>query len=80
MKIHGNVVNVPANVATTVRMLPRLPNQTATIKLNLKRNLQYKSSAMSLNVRPDKVVQAANWLITNTVISGVLPARRITRT
>ena len=47
LKIHGNIVNVPADVAHTVTMLPRL------------HKLQYKSSALSLNVRPDKVVQAA---------------------
>lgn len=28
--------------------------------------MQYKSSALSLNIRPHKVVQAANWLINNS--------------
>ena len=59
-KISGNIVNVPADITTTASMLPRLPNETATIKVNLKRKLQYKSSALSLNVRPHKVMQAAN--------------------
>ena len=59
LKIHGNIVNVPADVTHTVTMLPQLHSQTATIKVNLKHKLQYKSSALSLNVRPDKVVQAA---------------------
>ena len=66
LKIHGNVVNVPAEVSDTVNMLPRLPNDTGTIKVNLKRKLQYKSSALSLNIRPHQVVQAANWLINNS--------------
>ena len=66
LKIHGNVVNVPAEVSDTVNMLPRLPNDTGTVKVNLKRKLQYKSSALSLNIRPHKVVQAANWLINNS--------------
>ena len=65
-KIHGNVLNVPAEVSDTVNMLPRLPSETGTIKLNLKRRLQYKSSALSLNVRPYKVVQAANWVISHS--------------
>ena len=30
------------------------------------RRLQYKSSALSLNIRPHKVVKAANWLISNS--------------
>ncbi|XP_048585314.1 uncharacterized protein LOC125568046 [Nematostella vectensis] len=66
LKIHGNIVNVPADVTNTVNILPRLQNQTATIKVNLKRMLKCKSSALSLNVRPYKVLQAANWLITHS--------------
>ena len=45
-------------------MLPRLAdNDTCTIKVQLKRRLQYKSSALSLNIRPNKVMQAAAWLV-----------------
>jgi hypothetical protein len=65
LKINGNIVNVPADVANTVNMLPRLPNETSTIKVNLKRKLQYKSSALSLNVRPNKVAEAGRWLVNN---------------
>ena len=35
LKINGNIVNVPADVANTVSMLPRLPSETSTIKVNL---------------------------------------------
>ena len=66
LKIHGNVVNVPADVTDTVNMLPRLACQDGTIKVNLKRKLPYKSSALSLNIRPHKVVQAADWLMRNS--------------
>ena len=66
LKIHGHDVNVPADVSNTVRMLPRLQSQTATIKINLKRKLQYNSSALSLYVRTYKVVEAADWLINNS--------------
>ena len=66
LKINGNIVNVPADITNTVSMLPRLPDETGTIKVNLKRRLQYQSSALSLNVRPHKVVQAANWLVENS--------------
>ena len=65
LKINENIVNVPADIANTVSMLPRLPNETGTIKVNLKRRLQYKSSALSLNVRPQKVAEAAKWLVNN---------------
>ena len=64
-KISGNIVNVPADVTNTVNTLPRLRQETGTIKVQLKRRLQYKSSALSLNVRPYKVFQAAAWLTSN---------------
>jgi hypothetical protein len=63
LKITGNVVNVPADVNNTVNMLPRLPHETGTIKVQLKWRLQYKSSALSLSIRPHKVMQAAAWLV-----------------
>ena len=68
LKINGNVVNVPADVINTVNLLSRLPEQSGTIKVQLKRRLQYKSSALSLNIRPDKVLQAANWLASNSTL------------
>lgn len=61
LKIHGNIVNVPADVTNTISILPQLQSQTSTIKINLKRKLQYKSSAMSY-----KVVEAAKWNISNS--------------
>ena len=64
-KITGNIVNFSADVTSTVSMLPRLPNETSTIKVNLKRRLQYKSSALPQNIRPQKVAEAAKWLINN---------------
>jgi len=53
-KPRGNVVNVPADVNSTVNILPRLPQESGTIKVELKRRLQYKASAQSLNARPYK--------------------------
>ena len=67
-KINGNIVNVPTGVTNSVSLLPRLPNEACTIKVNLKRKLQYKSSALSFNARPHKVVQAAKWLKNNSVL------------
>lgn len=66
LKVHGNIVNIPVDVTNTVNMLPRLPSETGTIKVNSKRKLQYQSSAMSLNGRPHKVVQAVHWLTSNS--------------
>ena len=66
LKIKGNVVNIPADVNNTVNIIPRLPQETETIKVQLKRRLKFKGSALSLNVRPHKILQAANWLVTNS--------------
>ena len=55
MKISGNVVNAPADITDTVHILPRVESTSGTIKVQLNRKLKYKSSALSLNVRPHKV-------------------------
>jgi hypothetical protein len=39
-----------------------------TIKVQLKPRRQYKSSALSLNVRPNKVLQAASWLANTSTL------------
>ena len=36
LSIHGNVVNVPADVSTTVSVLPRPINESQTIPIKLK--------------------------------------------
>ena len=66
LTITGNIVNVPADVNSTVNMLPRLLDETGTIKVQLKRRLLYKSSALSLNTQPHKVMQAAAWLVSTS--------------
>ena len=66
LKINGNIVNVPVDVNTTISMLPRLSYENGTINVNFKRKLQYKGSALSSNVRPHKVLQAAHWLLNNS--------------
>ncbi|XP_078352155.1 uncharacterized protein LOC144636825 [Oculina patagonica] len=64
-KIHGNIVNVPADVVNTVNILPRLSTETDTIKVQLKRKLKYKNYVLSQNIRPSKVFEAAKWLTEN---------------
>ena len=63
LRINGNVVNVPADVAHTATLLPRLPSDTYTIKMQLKRRLAYKHATLSENIRPVRVIQIAQWLI-----------------
>lgn len=60
--------NVPADVNNTVNMLPRLPQESGTIKVQFKRRLRSNSSASSLNVRGNEILQAANWIATNSIL------------
>ena len=48
LKITGNVVNVPADVSSTVNMLPRLSHETGTIEVQLKQQLQYNLHFLSI--------------------------------
>lgn len=68
LNLHGNVVNVPANVNSTVRVLPRLLNDTETIPVKFKRKLSFKHHVAFENIRPTKVLNAAKWLIENSIL------------
>lgn len=61
--IHGNVVNVPSDVNSTVHTLPRPINESQTIPIKLKRSLSYKHHYQFQNVRPMKVLEAAKYLV-----------------
>ncbi len=63
LSIHGNVVNVPADVNSTVSVLPRPINESQTIPIKLKRRLGYKHHYQFQNVRPSKVLDAAQYLV-----------------
>ncbi|KAL9956638.1 hypothetical protein ACROYT_G038144 [Oculina patagonica] len=63
LSIHGNVVNVPANVNSTVNVLPRPVNESQTIPIKLKRRLRYKHHYQFQNIRPSKVLEAAKYLV-----------------
>ena len=66
LSILGNVVNVPADVSSTVKMLPRLLSENETIALKFKRSLSFKHSVSFERIRPVKVISAAKWLVKNS--------------
>ena len=66
LSITGNVVNVPADVTTTIQKLPRLVSEDETIPLKFKRSLMFNHSIAFENVRPNKVLNATKWLIKNS--------------
>ena len=66
LSILGNVVNVPAHVNSTVSVLPRPVNDTQTIPIKLKWRLGYKHHYQFQNIRPTKVLEAAQYLVRNS--------------
>ena len=68
LSIHGNVVNVPADVNSTVSVLPRPINESQTIPIKLKRRLSYKHHYQFQNVKPSKVLEAARYLVQTSSI------------
>ena len=64
-KIRGNVVNVPCDTVNTFQVLPHSGNEHQTIQVKIKRDLKYTNHVMSENVRPYKVREAAEYLVTH---------------
>ena len=61
--LKGSVVNVPADVEPTIRALPRLPNESETIPVKLKRMKEQKHAVITENVRPHAVMNALQTLL-----------------
>ena len=68
LSIHGNIVNVPSDVSSTVNVLPRPINESATVPIKLKRRLSYEHHYQFQNVRPLKVLEAAKYLVNTSDI------------
>ena len=68
INLRGNIVNVPADVNGTIKSLPRMIDENETIMLKLKRKLSYKHHVAFENVRPNKVFDAAKWLVGNSTL------------
>ena len=62
----GNVVNVPCDINPTIKALPRLLDDSATIAVKFKKKLSYSKCDYTENVRPNKVLQALHWLLNNS--------------
>ncbi|XP_070567274.1 uncharacterized protein [Ptychodera flava] len=66
VSLRGNIVNVISDVSSTVSTLPRTLNESQTIPVKFKRKISYSHAYQVQNVRPQKVFQAAKWLIENS--------------
>ena len=63
LSIYGNVVNVPADVNSTVSTLPRSIDESQTILIKLKQRLGCKHHYQFQNITPRKVLEAAKYLV-----------------
>ena len=63
VSIYANVVNVPADVNTTISVLPRCISDTEIIPLKLKRCTSNKHHYQFQTIRPKKVLDAENYLV-----------------
>ena len=63
LSIHGNIVNVPPYVRSTVTTLSRPIDASQTLPIKLKQHLSYKHHYQYENVQPAKLLEAANYLV-----------------
>ena len=62
--VKGTVVNIPISVVNTVTTLPRAFNNCQVIQVHLKRKLEYNGSFLVETIRPRRVMEALNHLMT----------------
>ncbi|XP_053378668.1 uncharacterized protein LOC128548229 [Mercenaria mercenaria] len=63
--IKGVVVNIPLEVDTVVKSLPRTPNQAGLLPFKLKRKIKYNGHYTFQYIRPERVMNALLWLKDN---------------
>lgn len=61
--LYGNVVNVENDLDICAQVLPRKFDETSTIQVQLMRRMKYKSPYMHETIRPQKVFEAAQYLV-----------------
>ena len=64
--LRGNVVNVPSDVGSTMKVLPRHLDECETIPLKLKRYLAFDSSVLFQQIKSQVVLNALKWLLNNS--------------
>ncbi|XP_061196745.1 uncharacterized protein LOC133205019 [Saccostrea echinata] len=64
--LRGNVVNVPSDVNSTVKCLPRTLSESETVQVKLKRKISFKNHVLHEAIRPKKCLNALKWLLQNS--------------
>jgi len=63
LRIHGNMVCVPADVSTTVSTLPRTSSNLETVAVQLKRRSQYQHAFLTSDIRPACIREVDTYLV-----------------
>lgn len=66
--LSGMVVNVPTDLSRIQTVLPRSFSPEDTLTVKLKRRMRYKSYYEIDNVRPQKIISALRYLVTNDTL------------
>ena len=61
--LRGNVVNVENDLDVCAQVLPRTFDESSTVMVELMRKMSYRSPYMSETIRPQKVYDAAKYLV-----------------
>ena len=64
--LYGSICHLPIEIGKIISTLPRSLHQSETIAVKLKRRLCYKNSVFCENVRPQKIIEALQYLIQNS--------------
>ena len=68
--IHGPAVNIPTNLDTICKLLPRLPKDSEILPMKLKWRLSYKGHYTYDSVHPERMMMALDWLKGNNILYG----------
>uniref|UniRef100_A0ABM0MTW8 Transmembrane protease serine 11D-like n=1 Tax=Saccoglossus kowalevskii TaxID=10224 RepID=A0ABM0MTW8_SACKO len=81
LSIRGNIVNVVANVNSTIVNLPLTLSKSETVPIKLKRKIPYSSHAQFENIRPYEDLESLHYLVSKTELfksqgeCGIAPTR-----
>lgn len=70
-KMKGNVITVPTPIDTTLKLLPRLPQDIQTINVHLKRRIKNEHAYIAQQINPESVLRGLKLLITTPLYIGL---------
>ena len=66
LSLYGSICHLPIEIGKIIKKLPRTLNEYETISVKLKCRLCYKNTVFDENVRPYKIIEALQYLLSNS--------------